>query len=544
MAKDINFGAEARKKLQSGVDQLANTVKVTLGPKGRNVLLDKSYGLPLITNDGVTIAKEIELDDPFENMGAQVVKEVATKTNDVAGDGTTTATVLAQSIISEGVKNVAAGANPMGLRKGIMGATDIAVEALKKLAHDVDTKEKIANVGAISAGDPEVGKMIADAMEEVGSDGVITVEENKSMDTTLEVVKGMQFDKGYISPYFINDTEKMQVVYEKPFILLTDKKISNIQDVLPLLEQVIQQGKKLVIVAEDVEGDAITTLILNKLKGVFDCVAVKSPGFGDRRKEMMQDLAILTGATLISEELGYELKETTVDMLGTAAVVRVGKDDTTIVDGAGSKADVDARISEIRQRIEDSTSDFDKDKLKERLAKLSGGVAVIKIGAASEAELKEKKLRMEDALNSTKASVEEGMVPGGGVALTDVIPDVQKYVDKLSGDERTGAAIILRALEEPLRQIAENAGVEGSVVLANVIMKDKGIGFNAATGEYVNMIDAGVVDPLKVARSALQNAASVSSSLLTTEAAVVDIKKDEPAMPPMGGGMGGMGGMM
>ncbi|MDR0886124.1 MAG: chaperonin GroEL, partial [Clostridiales Family XIII bacterium] len=472
MAKEINYGEESRKKLQAGVDHLANTVKVTLGPKGRNVLLDKTYGLPLITNDGVTIAKEIELDDPFENMGAQVVREVATKTNEIAGDGTTTATVLAQIIISEGVKNVAAGANPMVLRKGISGATNIAVEALKNLAHDVDSKEKIASVASISAGDDEVGKMIADAMEEVGNDGVITVEENKSMDTTLEVVKGMQFDKGYISAYFINDGEKMQAVYENPYILLTDKKISNIQDLLPLLEQVVQAGRKLVIVAEDVEGDAITTLILNKLKGVFDCVAVKAPGFGDRRKDMMQDLAVITGATLISEELGYDLKEATLDLLGTAAVVRVGKENTTIVDGGGDQEDIDARIAEVRIRIENSTSDFDKEKHKERLAKLAGGVAVIKIGASSETELKEKKLRMEDALNSTKASVEEGRVPGGGVALTDVIPDVAAYVETLSGDEKTGAAIILRALEEPLRQIAENAGLEGSVVIANVKAKE------------------------------------------------------------------------
>ncbi|MDR1028549.1 MAG: chaperonin GroEL [Clostridiales Family XIII bacterium] len=542
MAKEINFGEEARRKLQSGVDQLANTVKITLGPKGRNVLLDKKYGFPMIINDGVTIAKEVELDDPYENMGAQLVKEVATKTNDVAGDGTTTATLLAQIIVSEGFKNVAAGANPMTLKKGIQGATEIAVKELKKGAHAVNTKEAIAQVGSVSSGDTQIGEMIAEAMEQVGKDGVITVEESKSMETSLEVVEGMQFDRGYLSAYFVTDTEKMESVLENPYILLTDKKISNIQDILPLLEQIVQQGKKLLIVAEDVEGEALTTLIVNKLKGTFDCVAVKSPGFGDRRKAMMEDLAIITGGTVISEEVGYELKEATLDMLGKAATVKVDKENTTIVGGAGAKKSINARIGAIKNQIEVTTSDFDKEKLQERLAKLSGGVAVIKVGAATETELKEKKLRMEDALNSTKAGVEEGIVSGGGIALANAIPAVDKYVSSLAGDEKTGAAIIKRALEEPVRQIAENAGYEGSVVISKIKENKKGIGFNAATEVYEDMIKAGIVDPLKVTRSALQNAASVSAMLLTTESAVAEVKSNEPAMPamPPGGGMGGM----
>ncbi|MDR0519898.1 MAG: chaperonin GroEL [Clostridiales Family XIII bacterium] len=542
MAKEINFGEDARKKLLSGVDQLANTVKITLGPKGRNVLLDKKFGYPLITNDGVTIAKEVELEDPYENMGAQLVKEVATKTNDVAGDGTTTATLLAQIIVNEGFKNVAAGANPMILKKGIQGATDIAVSELKKSASAVNTKEKIAQVGSVSSGDVEIGQMIAEAMDQVGKDGVITVEESKSMDTTLDVVEGMQFDRGYLSAYFVTDTEKMEAVFENPYILLTDKKLSNIQDILPILEKIVQQGRKLLIIAEDVEGEALTTLIVNKLKGTFECVAVKSPGFGDRRKAMMEDLAIITGGTVISEEVGYDLKEATLDLLGTAATVKVDKENTTIVGGGGSKKEINNRIAAIKNQIETTTSDFDKEKLQERLAKLSGGVAVIKVGAATETELKEKKLRMEDALNSTKAGVEEGMVPGGGVALANAIPAVAKYVDTLAGDEKTGAKIVARALEEPVRQIAENAGFEGSVVISKVKEEKKGVGFNAATEVYEDMIKAGIVDPLKVTRSALQNAASVSAMLLTTESAVAEAKKDEPAMPAMP--PGGMGGMM
>ncbi|MDR0817429.1 MAG: chaperonin GroEL [Clostridiales Family XIII bacterium] len=542
MAKDIYFGEDARKKLLAGVDKLADTVKITLGPKGRNVLLEKKYGSPLITNDGVTIAKEIELEDAFENMGAQLVKEVATKTNDIAGDGTTTATLLTQIIVNEGFKNVAAGANPMILKRGIQGATDIAVTELKKGATAVNTKEKIAQVGAVSSSDKEIGDMIAEAMEEVGKDGVITVEENKTMETTLEVVEGMQFDRGYLSAYFVTDTEKMEAVYQNPYILLTDKKISNIQDLLPLLEQIVQQGRKLLVVAEDVEGEALTTLIVNKLKGTFDCVAVKSPGFGDRRKAMMEDLAIVTGGTVISEELGYELKEATLDLLGTADIVKVDKENTTIIGGAGTKKDITARVNAIKSQIEVTTSDFDKEKLQERLAKLAGGVAVIKVGAATETELKEKKLRMEDALNATKAGVEEGMVPGGGVAFVNVIGAVSKYVATLTGDEKTGAAIIARALEEPVRQIAENAGFEGSVVINKVKEAKKGIGFNASTEEYEDMIKAGIVDPLKVTRSALQNAASVSAMLLTTESAVAETPAPEPPMPAMP--PGGMGGMM
>jgi chaperonin GroEL len=545
MAKEINYSEDARRKLQAGVDQLANTVKITLGPKGRNVLLDRKFGTPLITNDGVTIAKEVELADAYENMGAQLVKEVATKTNDVAGDGTTTATLLTQIIVTEGFKNVAAGANPMILKRGIAGATDVAVKELKKAASSVNTREKIAQVGSVSSGDAEIGELIAEAMDRVGTAGVITVEESKSLDTALEVVEGMQFDRGYLSAYMVTNTEKMEAAYENPLILLTDKKISQIQDLLPILEQVVQQGRKLVIIAEEIEGEALTTLIVNKLKGTFDCVAVKSPGFGDRRKAMMEDIAILTGGTFISEELGYDLKETTLDMLGTAASVKVDKETTVIVGGAGTKKDINARIASIKAAFEAATSDFDKEKLSERQAKLSGGVAVIKIGAATETELKEKKLRMEDALNSTKAGVEEGIVAGGGVALANVIPAVAKFVQTLTGDEKTGASIIERALEEPVRQIAENAGYEGSVVIAKVKEAKKGIGFNAANEQYEDMIKAGIVDPLKVTRSALQNASSVSAMLLTTESCIVDAKEEGGAgLPPMPAGMGGMGGMM
>ena len=528
MAKEINYGEEARRKLQSGVDQLANTVKITLGPKGRNVLIEKKYGSPLITNDGVTIAREIELEDAFENMGAQVVKEVASKTNDVAGDGTTTATLLAQAIIREGFKNVAAGANPMILKRGIQGAVDVAVEEIKKNSKKVDSKEAIANVASVSAGDEEIGKMIAEAMEKVGNEGVITVEESKSMETALDVVEGMQFDRGYLSAYMVSDT---------------DKKISNIQEILPVLEQIVQTGKKLLIIAEDVEGEALATLVVNKLRGTFDCVAVKAPGFGDRRKEMLKDIAVLTGGTVISSELGYELKDTTIDMLGTANTVKVTKDNTTIVDGAGSKDELAARVAQIHAQLEETTSEFDKEKLQERLAKLSGGVAVIQVGAATETEMKEKKLRIEDALNATKAAVEEGIVPGGGIALCNIIPAVKEYADKQTGDVKTGAQIIVRALEEPVRQIAENAGFEGSVVVAAVKAADKGVGFNAATEKYEDMMAAGIVDPTKVTRSALQNAASASSLLLTTEAGIVDIKEPEPAMPA-GAGMGGGMGMM
>lgn len=540
MAKEINYGENARRKLQAGVDQLADTVKITLGPKGRNVLIDKKFGSPLITNDGVTIAREIELEDGFENMGAQLVKEVATKTNDVAGDGTTTATLLAQSIIREGFKNLAAGANPMVLKKGIQGAVEVAVEEIQKIAKTVDSKESIAQVASVSAADEEIGKLIAEAMEKVGNEGVITVEESKSMGTTLDVVEGMQFDRGYLSAYMVNDTDKMEAVISNPYILITDKKITNIQEILPVLEQIVQQGRKLLIIAEDVEGEALATLVVNKLRGTFDCVAVKAPGFGDRRKEMLKDIAILTGGTVISEELGYELKEATLDMMGTANTVKVNKENTVIVDGAGNADEIAARVNQIKMQIEESTSEFDKEKLQERLAKLAGGVAVIQVGAATETELKEKKLRIEDALNATRAAVEEGIVAGGGTALVNVIPAVKEYVSKLSGDTKTGGMIIMRALEEPVRQIAENAGLEGSVIVAKVKDSAAGIGFNAATEEYVDMIQAGIVDPAKVTRSALQNAASVSSMLLTTEAGIIDIKQDEPAMPPMGGGMPGM----
>ncbi|MDY2960170.1 MAG: chaperonin GroEL [Hornefia sp.] len=545
MAKDVFYGEDARRKLQAGVDKLADTVKITLGPKGRNVLIGKTFGSPLITNDGVTIAREVELEDAVENMGAQLVKEVATKTNDVAGDGTTTATLLAQAIIREGFKNLAAGANPMVLKKGINGAVDVAVEEIKKMSKSVETKESIAQVAAVSAADDTIGELIAEAMEKVGKDGVITVEESKSLGTTLDVVEGMQFDRGYLSPYMVSDPDKMEAVLENPYILLTDKKINNIQELLPLLEQVVKQGRKLLIVADDVEGEALATLVVNKLRGTIDAVAVKSPGFGDRRKAMMEDIAILTGGTVISEEVGYDLKEATVDLLGQAGTVKVDKDSTTIVNGAGEKSEIDSRIKAIKLQIEETESEFDREKLQERLAKLSGGVAVVRVGAATETELKERKLRIEDALNATKAAVEEGIVAGGGVALCAAIPAVSNYVQSLLGDEKTGAKIIERALEEPVRQIAENAGYEGSVVVAEVKKQKTGYGFNAKTEEYVDMIAAGIVDPAKVTRSAVQNASSASSMLLTTEAGIVDIKEDTPAVPAMpGGGMGGMGAMM
>ncbi len=542
MAKDLYYGEDARRKLQAGVDKLADTVKITLGPKGRNVLISKAFGSPLITNDGVTIAREIELEDSVENMGAQLVKEVATKTNDVAGDGTTTATLLAQSMIREGFKNVAAGANPMVLRRGIQGAADAAVAKIATISKPVETKESIAQVAAVSAADEQIGQLIAEAMEKVGKDGVITVEEAKSLGTTLDVVEGMQFERGYLSAYMVTDTDKMEAVLDNPFILLTDKKISNIQDLLPLLEQVLKMGRKLLIVAEDVDGEALTTLVLNKLRGTLDCVAVKAPGFGDRRKAMMEDIAILTGGVVISEEVGYDLREATIDMLGQAGTVKVDKDNTVIVNGVGDKDEIRARANAIKGQIEETESEFDKEKLQERLAKLSGGVAVIKVGAATETELKERKLRIEDALNATKAAVEEGIVAGGGVALCNTIETVAAYVETLEGDAKTGAKIVLRALEEPVRQIAENAGFEGSVVVAAVKSSPAGVGFNAATEEYVDMIEAGIVDPAKVTRSALQNAASASAILLTTEAGIVDIKEDAP--PAMPGGMGGMGGMM
>ena len=546
MAKELHYGEDARRALQAGVDKLANTVKITLGPKGRNVLLSKSFGSPLITNDGVTIAREIELEDAVENMGAQLVKEVATKTNDVAGDGTTTATLLAQIIIREGFKNVAAGANPMVLKRGISGAVEVAVDEIKKLSHAVETTEAIAQVASVSAADEEIGGLIAQAMEKVGKEGVITVEESKTMGTTLDVVEGMQFDRGYFSPYMVSDTEKMEAVSENPCILITDKKITNIQELLPILEQVVQAGRKLFIICDDLEGEALATLVVNKIKGVIDCVAVKAPGFGERRKAMLEDIAVLTGATVISEELGYELKETTLDMLGTAATVKVDKENTVIVGGGGAAEDIESRITAIKAQIEQCTSDFDREKTQERLAKMAGGVAVIKVGAATETELKERKLRIEDALNATKAAVEEGIVAGGGTALANAIPAVSAYVNTLEGDAKTGGQIIVRALEEPVRQIAENAGYEGSVVVAQVKGSKAGVGFNAATEEYVDMIEAGIVDPAKVTRSALQNAASASAMLLTTEAGVTDIKEDMPPMPPRGGagGMGGMGGMM
>ncbi|SCZ81611.1 chaperonin GroEL [Acidaminobacter hydrogenoformans] len=539
MAKEIMYSEEVRRKLEAGVNKLADTVKVTLGPKGRNVILDKKFGAPLITNDGVTIAREIELEDAYENMGAQLVKEVATKTNDVAGDGTTTATLLAQAIIREGVKNVAAGANPMILKQGIEAAVKIAVEGLKDMSVNIETQNDIADVASISAGDSTIGDLIAEAMEKVGKDGVITVEESKTMSTQLEVVEGMQFDRGYISAYMITDPDKMEAVLEDPYILITDKKISNIQEVLPILEQIVQQGRKLLIIAEDVEGEALSTLVVNKLRGTFECVAVKAPGFGDRRKAMMADIAAVTGGTVISEELGYELKSADVSLLGRAKSVKVSKDNTTIIDGEGDHNAIQERIRQIRVQIEETTSDFDKEKLQERLAKLAGGVAVIQVGAATEVEMKEKKLRLEDALNATRAAVEEGIVPGGGTALIGVLPELCKLIDSLEGDQKTGAKIIARALEEPVRQIAMNAGQEGSVIVEHVKNSDKGVGFNALTGEYVNMIQAGIVDPTKVTRSAVQNAASISAMFLTTEAAVVDIPSKDAA-PAMGGGMPGM----
>ena len=540
MAKEIRFSEEARKALEIGVNKLADTVKVTIGPKGRNVILDKKFGSPLITNDGVTIAKEIELEDPYENMGAQLVKEVATKTNDVAGDGTTTATLLAQAIIREGLKNVAAGSNPILLRKGIQKAVDTAVATLKANSRTIENKESIAQVAAISAGDEEIGKLIAEAMEKVGNDGVITVEESKSMGTTLEVVEGMQFDRGYVSAYMVTDVEKMEATLSEPYILITDKKISNIQEILPILEQIVQQGRRLLIIAEDVEGEALSTLVVNKLRGTFEVVAVKAPGFGDRRKAMLEDIAILTGGRVISEEIGLDLKEATLDMLGKAATVKISKENTTIVNGAGEEKAIKDRIAQIKRQIEETTSEFDKEKLQERLAKLSGGVAVIEVGAATETELKERKLRMEDALNATRAAVEEGIVPGGGAALVAVMDEVEALLkDEQTPETKTGIQIVLKALQEPLKQIAINAGLEGAVIVENVRKSDKDHGFDALNETYVNMIEAGIIDPTKVTRSALQNAASVAATLLTTEAAVVEIKSDEPAMP-MGGGMPGM----
>ena len=539
MAKEIKFGADARVALEAGVNQLANTVKVTLGPKGRNVVLDKKFGAPLITNDGVSIAREIELEDPYENMGAQLVKEVATKTNDVAGDGTTTATLLAQAIIREGLKNVTAGANPMLLRNGIKLAVDKAVEEIKKISKPVESKEEIAKVAAVSAADEEIGNLIADAMEKVGNEGVITIEESKSMGTELDVVEGMQFDRGYVSAYMSTDLEKMEAILDNPYILIVDKKISSIQELLPLLEQIVQSGKKLLIIAEDVEGEALQTLVVNKLRGTFTCVAVKAPGFGDRRKEMLQDIAILTGGNVISEEVGMDLKEVTLDMLGRAESVKVTKEHTVIVDGKGNSEDIKERIGLIKNQIADTTSEFDKEKLQERLAKLSGGVAVIKVGAATETELKERKLRIEDALNATKAAVEEGIVAGGGTAYVNVINEVAKVTSDVQ-DSQVGINIIVRALEEPMRQIATNAGLEGSVIIEKVKNSDAGVGYDALHNEYINMIKAGVVDPTKVTRSALQNAASVAATFLTTEAAVADIPAPEPKMP---GGAAGMDGM-
>ncbi len=541
MAKDILYGEEARKALEKGVNQLANTVKITLGPKGRNVVLDKKYGSPLITNDGVTIAKEIELEDPFENMGAQLVKEVSTKTNDVAGDGTTTATVLAQALIREGLKNVAAGANPMVLKKGIMGATETAVKEIKEASTPVSGKNDIARVASVSSANDVIGQLIADAMEKVTSDGVITVEESKTAETYSDVVEGMQFDRGYISPYMVTDTEKMEAVIDDAYILITDKKISNIQEILPLLEQIAQQGKKLVIIAEDVEGEALTTLVLNKLRGTFVCVAVKAPGFGDRRKAMLEDIAVLTGGQVISDELGLDLKETQIDQLGRARQVKIQKENTIIVDGMGDSDAIKARVAQIKAQIAETTSDFDKEKLQERLAKMSGGVAVIKVGAATETEMKEMKLRIEDALAATKAAVEEGIIAGGGTAYINAMDAVEKYIETAEGDEKTGAKIVLRALEEPVRQIAANAGLEGSVIVNQIRKSEKGIGYNALTEKYVDMVKEGIVDPAKVTRSALENAASVASMLLTTESIVADKPAPEPAAPNpamAGGGMG------
>ncbi|MBR6029026.1 MAG: chaperonin GroEL [Clostridia bacterium] len=547
MAKQIKYGEDARRSLEKGVNALADTVKITLGPKGRNVVLDKKYGSPLITNDGVTIAKEIELEDPFENMGAQLVKEVSTKTNDVAGDGTTTATLLAQAIIREGLRNLAAGANPMVLKKGIEAATEAAVEALKEMSQPINGKQAIAQVASISAADEAVGKLISDAMETVGADGVITVEESKTMTTGMTTTEGMMFDRGYASAYMVTDTEKMEALLDDPLVLITDKKISNIQEVLPLLEQVVQTGKKLLIIAEDVEGEALSTLVVNKLRGTFTCVAVKAPGFGDRRKEMLQDIAILTGGTVISSETGLELKDATLDLLGKARQVKVNKENTTIVGGAGLKEDIEARVGQIRAQIAETTSDYDREKLQERLAKLAGGVAVIQVGAATEVEMKERKLRIEDALAATRAAAEEGIVPGGGIALLNTLPAVKAIESKFSGDARTGVEIVLRALEEPVRQIAENSGVDGSVVVENVKnyrrrnAKKTGYGYDALKDEYVDLVERGIIDPTKVTRSALQNAASVAAMVLTTESLVADIPEPEPAAPA--GGAGGMGGM-
>ena len=543
MAKEIKYGAEARKALEAGVNQLADTVRVTLGPKGRNVVLAKSYGSPLITNDGVTIAKDIELEDAFENMGAQIVKEVATKTNDVAGDGTTTATVLAQAMINEGMKNLAAGANPIILRKGMKKACDKAVEAISEMSQTINGKEQIARVASISAGDDEVGQMVADAMEKVSNDGVITIEESKSMKTELDLVEGMQFDRGYISAYMSTDMEKMVAELDNPYILITDKKISNIQDILPVLEQIVQGGQKLLIIAEDVEGEALTTLIVNKLRGTFQVVAVKAPGYGDRRKEMLQDIAILTNGKVISEELGYDLKDTTLDDLGRAKSVKVTKENTVIVDGFGTKEDIQGRVNVIKAQLEETTSEFDKEKLQERLAKLAGGVAVIRVGAATETEMKEAKLRMEDALNATRAADEEGIIAGGGSAYIHAAKKVAELVTDLEGDEKTGAKVVLKAMEAPLFHISANAGLEGSVIINKIKESQPGIGFDAYNEKYVDMIEAGIIDPVKVTRSALQNATSVASTLLTTESVVADIKEDAPAMPA-GAGMGGGMGMM
>ena len=544
MAKQLKFGEEARRALEKGVNQLADTVKVTLGPKGRNVVLDKKFGAPLITNDGVTIAKEIDLEDPFENMGAQLVKEVATKTNDVAGDGTTTATLMAQAIIREGLKNVAAGANPMGIKRGIMRATEVAVEGLAGISKPIEGSTAIAQVASISAGDAQIGALIAQAMEKVGNEGVITVEESKTMKTDLVVVEGMQFDRGYASAYMVTDTDKMEAVLDDPVILITDKKISNIQEILPVLEQVVKSAKKLLIIAEDIEGEALATLVVNKLRGTFNCVAVKAPGFGDRRKAMLQDIAILTGGTVISDEVGLELKEATFDMLGSARQIKVDKENTVIVEGRGSQEAIASRVASIKAQMEETSSDYDREKLQERLAKLAGGVAVIQVGAATETEMKETKLRIEDALAATRAAVEEGIVPGGGTAMLKIEKNVKALLETLSGDEKTGASIVLRALEEPIRQIAANAGLEGSIIVEKVRAEEStSFGFNAATDEYVDMYEAGIVDPAKVTRSALQNAASVASLLLTTESLVTDIPAPEPAMPAGGPGMGGMGGM-
>ena len=539
MAKEIKYGAEARAALEAGVNKLADTVRVTLGPKGRNVVLDKSYGTPLITNDGVTIAKEIELEDAFENMGAQLVKEVATKTNDVAGDGTTTATVLAQAMINEGMKNLAAGANPIVLRKGMKKASDAAVEEIARMSQPISGKAQMAKVAAISAADESVGEMVADAMEKVSKDGVITIEESKTMKTELDLVEGMQFDRGYVSAYMATDMEKMEAVLDNPYILITDKKISNIQEILPLLEQIVQAGAKLLIIAEDIEGEALTTLIVNKLRGTFQVVGVKAPGYGDRRKEMLQDIAILTGGTVISSDLGYELKDTTIDMLGRAKSVKVQKENTVIVDGCGQKADIEARIGQIKGQLAETTSEFDKEKLQERLAKLAGGVAVIRVGAATETEMKECKLRMEDALNATRAAVEEGIVAGGGTAYIEASKKVAELVASLEGDEKTGAKIIMKALEAPLFHIASNAGLEGAVIINNVREAKDGVGYDAYNETYVDMIEAGILDPAKVTRSALQNATSVASTLLTTESVVANIKEETPAAPA-GEGMGGM----